>query len=216
MPSAAILDVDGTLVDSVYHHALTWHRAFARFGLTVPVWRCHRSIGMGGDQIVPELAGEEAEAEHGEALRETEGELFAEIIDQVKPLAGAAELVEALAGRGLEVVLASSAQAGEAERHIETLGVGETIAGYTTGDDVEATKPEPDLVEAALAKAGTRDAVMVGDSVWDIRAAERAGVECVGLLCGGFAASELRDAGAVSIHDGPAELREELDRTPLG
>jgi HAD superfamily hydrolase (TIGR01549 family) len=215
MPRAAILDIDGTLVDSVYQHALTWQRAFARFGISMPAWRCHRHIGMGGDQLVPALAGEEIEREHGEALRETESELFAELIDEVQPLEGAGELVRALADRGLVVVLASSAQQDEVERHLETLGVSDVIKGFTTSSEVEASKPEPDLVRAALEEAGTRDAVMVGDSVWDIRAAAKAEIECIGLRCGGFSTSELTEAGASSVHDSPAALLAELSQSAL-
>ena len=184
MAKIALLDVDGTLVDSVYQHALTWQRALARHGYDVPAWRCHRHIGMGGDQIVTALAGEEAEREHGDELRELEGELFKQGLDEVETLPGASQLVEALAGRGHEVVLASSAGAEEAESHIDKLGIRELISDYTTSADVEATKPEPDLIKAALEKAdkdaGDADAYLVGDSTWDIEAAKRAGIETVG------------------------------------
>jgi HAD superfamily hydrolase (TIGR01509 family) len=212
----AIVDVDGTLVDSVYQHALTWHRAFAEADLAIPVWRCHRAIGMGGDQLVPDLAGDEVERDQGERLREREGELFAELLDEVQPLPGASELIEALAERGLVIVLASSASTDEVRDHISTLGIDELIAGYTTADDVDASKPDPDLVEAALAKArestgGDGDAVMIGDSVWDVRAAERAGIGTVGLLTGGFSADELRDAGATAVYADPGELAGALD-----
>jgi len=217
MAKAALLDVDGTLVDSVYQHALTWQRALARHGYEVPAWRCHRHIGMGGDQIVTALAGEHAEREHGDELRELESDLFSELIDAVRPLPGAAALVEALAERGHGVVLASSAGGDEAEAHIDELGVRDAIAGYTTSADVEATKPEPDLVKAAIEKAGdVESAVMVGDSTWDIEAAKRAGIESIGLLCGGFSEAELREAGAVAVFTDPAELLERLGETPLG
>lgn len=219
MPKVAILDVDGTLVDSVYQHALTWQRALARHGIDVPAWRCHRHIGMGGDQIVTALAGEDTEREHGDSLRELEGELFAEMSNEVGALPGACELIKALAERGHPVVLASSAKPEEAKRHIETLEVGELITGYTTSDDVDATKPDPGLVEAALAKADEareQGAVMVGDSTWDVEAAARAGLESVGLLCGGFSGGELRDAGAAAVYESPAELLDRLDDSPLG
>ena len=207
MAKAALLDVDGTLVDSVYQHALTWQRALARHGYEVPAWRCHRHIGMGGDQIVTALAGEEAEREHGEQLRELESDLFGELIGEIGPLPGAADLVDALADRGHVVVLASSAGGDEAEAHIDELGVREAISDYTTSADVEATKPEPDLVKAAIEKAGdVETAVLVGDSTWDVEAAKRAGIESIGLLCGGFSEAELREAGAVAVFRDPAEL----------
>ena len=175
---------------------------------------------MGGDQIVTALAGEEAEREHGDELRELEGELFKQGLDEVETLPGASELVEALAGRGHEVVLASSAGAEEAESHIDKLGIRELISDYTTSADVEATKPESDLIKAALEKAdkdaGDADAYLVGDSTWDIEAAKRAGIETVGLLCGGFSESELREAGAVEVYPSPVELREALDDSVLG
>ncbi len=217
MPPIALLDVDGTLVDSVYVHALTWQRAFADHGIEVPAWLCHRRIGMGGDQIVTALTDEEVERRYGDGLRALESELFAERLDEVRTLPGAAELVGELAERGHEIVLASSAGADEAEHHIEALGIGDVISAYTTSADVEATKPEPDLVKAALAKAeGSGDAVLVGDSTWDVEAAARAGIETVGLLCGGFSESELREAGASAVFPTPVELREGLDATPLG
>jgi HAD superfamily hydrolase (TIGR01509 family) len=216
MAKAALLDVDGTLVDSVYQHALTWQRALARHGYEVPAWRCHRHIGMGGDQIVTALAGEEAEREHGDALRELESELFSEMIDEIGALPGAADLVNALAERGHDVVLASSAGGDEAEAHIDELGIRDAISDYTTSADVEATKPEPDLVKAAIEKAGDVDAaVLVGDSTWDVEAAKRAGIESIGLLCGGFSETELREAGAVAVFTDPAELLEHLAETPL-
>ncbi len=220
MPKIALLDVDGTLVDSVYQHALTWQRALARHGYEVPAWRCHRHIGMGGDQIVTALAGEQAEHEHGDELRELEGELFEQVLDEVETLPGATELVEALAERGHEVVLASSAGAEQAESHIDKLGIRELISDYTTSADVEATKPKPDLIKAALEKADTdadgAEAVLVGDSTWDIEAAKRAGIETVGLLSGGFSESELREAGAIEVYPSPVELREALDDSVLG
>ena len=151
---------------------------------------------MGGDQIVTALAGEEAEREHGDELRELESDSSRELIDEIGALPGAADLVKAIAERGHDVILASSAGSDEAEAHIDELGVREVISGYTTSADVEATKPEPDLVKAAIEKAGdVGSAVMIGDSTWDIEAAKRAGIESVGLLCGGFSEAELREAG---------------------
>lgn len=214
-PRTAVVDVDGTLVDSVYHHALCWHRAFAEAGFTVPAWRCHRKIGMGGDQLVPALIGERGEREHGDALREAEGDLFAEQIDRIAPLDGAAELVRALTERGHEVVLSSSAQRSEVERHIEALGIGEDTVPYTSADDVDSSKPDPDLVHVAMEKSKLAEATMIGDSVWDVRAAGRAGIRCIGLLSGGFAKSELEDAGAVDVFESPADLLDQLNRTEL-
>jgi HAD superfamily hydrolase (TIGR01509 family) len=217
MPAApaAILDVDGTLVDSVYHHALAWQRALRRHGADVPMWRCHRHIGMGGDKIVAALAGDQFEREHGDDARAAEAELFGELIDEVRPLAGVRELLETLRERGHSVVLASSAKEQELEHYVDLVGARELADAWTSSADVEATKPEPDLVRAALARVDDARAVMVGDSTWDCRAAERADVPTVGLLTGGFAEQELRDAGAVVVFSSLEDLRTGLESTPL-
>jgi HAD superfamily hydrolase (TIGR01509 family) len=212
---AAILDVDGTLVDTVYHHALTWYRAFGRRDLDVPVWRVHRHIGMGGDQLVAALCGDEAEREYGDELREVEAELYAELIDEVRPLSGARELVETLKERGHEVVLASSAKAEELERYLDLVGARELADAWTSSGDVEATKPHPDLVEVALERVSAAGAVMVGDSTWDAVAAGRAGLPTVGVLTGGFSEGELRDAGADPVFASLEELRARLGETAL-
>jgi HAD superfamily hydrolase (TIGR01509 family) len=217
-PPAALLDVDGTLVDSVYHHALAWHRALRRSDLDIPVWRVHRLIGMGGDQIVRTLFDDEVERDCGDAVRDAESEEFDRLIGEVRPLAGARELVEELKERGHRVVLASSAKGEELEHYLDLVDVRELIDAATSSRDVEATKPHPDLVVRALqeVEAGPGGAVMVGDSIWDAEAARRAGVPTVGLLAGGFAESELRDAGADPVFPSLDELRRSLDRTPLG
>jgi len=212
---AAILDVDGTLVDSVYHHALAWQRALRAHGVDVPMWRCHRHIGMGGDKIVAALAGDDFERECGDAAREAEAERFGELIDEVRPLSGARELVEGLKEGGHTVVLASSAKEEELEHYIGLLGVGELADAWTSSADVEATKPEPDLVAAALERVEDSRAVMVGDSTWDCEAAGRAGIPTVGVLTGGFSEQELRNAGAVAVFSSLEDLRTGLEATPL-
>lgn len=215
MPSAAILEIDGTLVDTNYHHVVAWFRAFRRHGVVVPVYRIHRHIGMGGDQLVPALAGEDAERDKGEDLRAAEKELYAELMPEVEPLAGAADLIRELKERGHPVVLASSAKSDEVEHYLDVLDVRDVVDGWTTSDDVEATKPEPDLVQAAVEKSGQDDAVMLGDSTWDFEAAGRAGIPAVAVLTGGFSELELREAGAACVFDSIAALREDLDRTPF-
>jgi len=213
---AAILDIDGTLVDTNFQHAIAWYRAFRQHEVLLPVWRIHRSIGMGGDHIVEELAGAEVEQEKGEDIRSAEKALYLALIEEVEPLEGARELIEDLKGRDQAVVLASSAKPDEVEHYLDLLDARELADGWTTAGDVQATKPEPDLVRAALEKAGTDDAVLVGDSVWDVEAAKRAGIETVAVLTGGFSDAELRDAGAVEVFFSMTELRGALDRTPLG
>ena len=157
MPAAAILDIDGTLVDTNYHHAIAWYRAFKQEGRIVPIWRIHRSVGMGGDQLVSALVGEEFDREKGEDVRSIEKALYMALIEEVSPLAGARELIAELKGRGLTVVLASSAKAQEVEHYLDLLDVRELADDWTTSADVEATKPEPDLVQAAVDKAGGED-----------------------------------------------------------
>jgi HAD superfamily hydrolase (TIGR01509 family) len=212
---AAILDVDGTLVDTNYQHALAWYRAFRALGETLPLHAIHRHIGMGGDQLVAALAGDDFEREHGDAAREAEKEHYAELIGEVEPLPGARELLETLARRGQPVVLSSSAKADEVEHYLDLLDARELARDWTTSADVEATKPAPDLVAVAMEKAGGGPAVMIGDSTWDCEAAGRAGIPAVGLLTGGFSEQELRDAGAVEVHRDLPALLDVLDATAL-
>jgi HAD superfamily hydrolase (TIGR01549 family) len=212
---AALLDVDGTLVDSNYQHTLAWYRAFRAHEVTPPAWRIHRHVGMGGDQLVAAVAGDEVERRSGDAIREAEKRQFAALIDEVRPLDGARELIEALKERGHTVVLASSAHEDDVQHYLELLDAEELVDGYTTSADVEATKPEPDLVVAALEKAGGLSAVMVGDTTWDVEAAARAELKTICLLSGGFSEAELRAAGAVDVFDSPATLARRLDSTPL-
>ncbi|MDQ3821994.1 MAG: HAD family hydrolase [Actinomycetota bacterium] len=216
MPRAAILDVDGTLVDTNYQHALAWFRAFREQGIVVPIWRLHRHVGMGGDKFVSAVAGEDVEERLGETLRERWEALFDEVIDEVEPLAGARELIADLKERGLSVVLASSAVEKHVEAFVDKLGTRELADGWTTKDDVEASKPDPDLVRAALDKAGTDDAVMLGDTPWDVEAARRCGLETIALVTGGYSEQELREAGAVAVFESIDDLRERVGETPLG
>jgi HAD superfamily hydrolase (TIGR01509 family) len=215
MPPAAILDVDGTLVDTNYHHAIAWYRAFRQNEVLLPIWRIHRHIGMGGDQLVGALGGEQLENEKGDDIRAAESVLYGELMSEVEPLEGARELIEDLKRNGHSVVLASSAKEHEVDHYLDLLDAREVADDWTTSDDVEATKPEPDLVVAAVDKAGGGEAVMVGDSTWDCEAAKRAGLKTIAVLTGGFSETELRDAGALVVYSSIKDLRESLDETPL-
>jgi HAD superfamily hydrolase (TIGR01549 family) len=214
-PPAAILDVDGTLVDTNYHHAIAWYRAFRQHDVILPIWRIHRHIGMGGDQMVGALAGEEIEEEKGDEIRTAETALYMALIEEVEPMEGARELLIELKERGHKVVLASSAKAQEVDHYLDLLDAREIVDDWTMSDDVEATKPHPDLVQAARDKAGQDDAVMVGDTPWDCKAAAAAGVGTVAVLTGGFSEDELTDAGALVVFESIQELRERLGETPL-
>lgn len=211
--TTAILDIDGTLVDTNYHHAVAWYRAFRAFGFVVPLWRIHRHIGMGGDQLVAALAGEGFDREQGDDVRAAEKILYLQLIEETQPLTGARALIEDLKAAGYTVILASSAKSDELEHYLKLLDAHSLVDGWTDSSDVEKTKPEPDLVLAALEKAGAdaKDAVMIGDSTWDCEAAKRAKVRSIGVLTGGFSESELLDAGAEKVYVSVAELRKHLE-----
>jgi HAD superfamily hydrolase (TIGR01509 family) len=178
------------------------------------MWKIHRHIGMGGDQIVAALVGEEVERREGEQIRAAEGNAYAELIGEVEPMDGARDLIEELRTDGAHVILASSAKREEVDHYLGLLDARSLVDGWTTSADVERTKPHPDLVHAALEKTGGGGwAVMVGDSTWDVKAAEAAGIPTLAVLTGGFSDDELREAGAAEVVKSIAELRE--DRTVL-
>jgi HAD superfamily hydrolase (TIGR01549 family) len=216
MPPAAILDIDGTLVDTNYQHAIAWFLAFKQNDVFLPVWRIHRHIGMGGDQLVEALAGKDVDEEKGDDIRAAEKALYLASIESVEPFEGARELMEDLKDQGRKVVLASSAKEQEVDHYLDLLDARELADDWTTSADVEETKPQPDLVNAALDKLGTRDAVMVGDTPWDIKAAKKAGVETIAVLTGGFGDDELEEAGAAVVFESIVELRKRIGETPLG
>jgi HAD superfamily hydrolase (TIGR01549 family) len=208
MPITAIFDIDGTLVDTNYQHALAWYRAFRQHGVVMPIWQIHRAIGIGSDRVVEMLAGEQIEQELGKTLRAAEGPLYQEMIEEH-------ELLHDLKRAGHVVILASSAEEKEAERYIQLLDAAEFVDGYTTSADVKRSKPEPDIVHAAIDKAGGGAAVMIGDSTWDCKAATRAHLPSIGVLTGGFSEQELTEAGATIVFDSVEHLREHLKTTNL-
>jgi HAD superfamily hydrolase (TIGR01509 family) len=217
-PTIAVLDVDGTLVDSNYQHALAWYRALRSLDETFPIWRIHRLIGMGGDQLLVALGGEELEARIGEQGRERQAEEVDALIDEVAPLPGARDLLLAIKERGHRLVLASSGQPRHVDVALDLLDARDVADAWTSSADAEATKPAPDLLQVALQRLGApADAasVLVRDSVWDVEAAKRAGMPAIAVRSGGFGDDELRDAGAVGIFDTPADLTAALDDTPL-
>ena len=211
----AVLDVDGTLVDTNYHHAISWYRAFREHGLTMPVWRIHRHIGMGGDHLVAALAGQRVEDRQGDSIRAAETALYADLIGEVEPFADARRLLELLAERGHRLVLASSGKRDDIEHYLDLLDARGLIEAWTSSADVERTKPDPDLVVTAVDKVGGGEAVLVGDSTFDCEAAARAGVPTVAILTGGFSDQELRQAGAKAVFESLTELCQHLDETPL-
>jgi HAD superfamily hydrolase (TIGR01509 family) len=209
---AVLFDVDGTLVDSNYLHAVTWWEAFAQAGHDVPMARIHRAIGMGSDQLLDSLlpAGRDRDADS--AISTAEAALYSVYWSRLRPLPGAGELLRACRKHGLRVVLASSANPRELAVLRAALDADDAIDDATSAGDADHSKPAPDLVEIALERAGVRpgQAVFVGDSVWDVQACQRAGVACVGVVSGGISESELRDAGASRVYASPAEVLDSL------
>jgi HAD superfamily hydrolase (TIGR01549 family) len=215
MSASALFDVDGTLVDTNYHHTLAWARAFAHYEIHPPLWRIHRAIGMGGDHLVAAVAGDQAEADHGDKLRDRWSVEYAPLLEEVRPFAGAADLLRAVRSRGFTVVLASSAPSEHLDRYVDLLGAADLIDEATTSDDVGSTKPSPDLVQVALRKAGGGKAVMIGDSRWDVEAAGTLDVPTIAVQTGGYSADELRQAGAVAVYESLTDLIADLDGTLL-
>lgn len=209
MSRIALVDVDGTLVDTNYHHTLAWARAFRRIGLTPPLWQIHRHVGMGGDQLVPAVAGDDVEDRHGEELRAAWTDEFTPFLPEIVPVAGAHDFLAALRADGTRVVLASSGKPEHVDAFLDLIQGRDVAEAWTTSDDVERTKPEPDLLESALQKlqdsgdppAGDADVVVIGDSTWDCVAAARLGARSLALRTGGFSREELIDAGAQDVFD---------------
>jgi HAD superfamily hydrolase (TIGR01549 family) len=215
MKPAAILDIDGTLIDTNYQHALAWFRSFKQFQIVLPIWKIHRGIGMGGDHMIEALCGEDKEAELGDRVREAEKGFYQELIDEVQPVHGARDFILDLKKRGHPVVLASSAKEDEVDHYLDLLGCRDVVDSWTTSEDVEHTKPDPDLVLAAMEKVEGAGAVMVGDSTFDCEAATRAGIETIAVMTGGFSEDELRKAGAIAVFESIDLLGRDLESTPL-
>jgi HAD superfamily hydrolase (TIGR01549 family) len=211
----AIFDVDGTLVDSNYQHALAWFRSFRRFDITLPLWQLHRGIGMGGDLYVEHVAGKQVEDAHGDALRDGWVEEFDRLIEEIQPFAGVRALLDDVKQRGFRLVLASSGKTQHVEFFLDLFGGKDFADAWTTSDDAETSKPAPDIVKAALAQVSGARGVMVGDSTFDSIAAGKLGVPTIAVRTGGFSVQELREAGAIGVYDSLVKLRQDLDNTPL-
>jgi len=217
MPSidaAVILDVDGTLVDSNDAHARAWVQAFGENGITVAFDVVRRAIGMGGDKLMPAVAGIEEDSAIGQKIGERRGKVFREsFLPHLQPFPGVRALVQRFADEGFTLAVASSAKKEELDPLLEVAGVSRFISKRTSSDDAESSKPEPDIVLAALKKAGTApgNAVMVGDTPYDVEAALRAGIQIVGFECGGWSRSELE--GALEVYRDAADLLQRYDRS---
>lgn len=215
---AALFDMDGTLVDTNHLHVVAWWEAFRQAGHRVATASIHRSIGMGSDKLLDALLGDDRDRDQDAAISAAHKALYGVYSGTLAPLEGAVDLLRAVAARGRRIVLATSADSKELAAMRAALDADDVIADATSADDVPASKPAPDIVEQALRKAGVpaERAVFVGDTVWDVEAAAKAGVPCVALLSGGIPRADLEAAGAVAVYDDPAELLRRIDASPLG
>jgi HAD superfamily hydrolase (TIGR01509 family) len=210
--ATVVVDVDGTLVDSNYHHALAWRQALREHDVVVPMWTLHRHVGMGGDQFVAAVAGEDVERRAGDAVRAAHDRLFMDdFIENVTPLPGARLFLEGLVDRGMTVVLASSANEAEIDYYLDQLDARAIVEAWTTSADVRSTKPDPDLIEAAVQRGKSGAAVMIGDTTRDCIAAKRMGLWTVAVLTGGFGHDELSAAGAFAVVESVDALRADPD-----
>ena len=215
-PFAVLLDIDGTLVDSNYLHVDAWQQAFQQTGLTVPAWRIQRAIGSDSSELLDQLIGSQTDAVKEQAKARNSA-AFEGMMPRLEPFDGARDFIEAVAQQGDRVVLATSAPPEELQALLKALDVDDHLHAVTSADDVETAKPEPDIIHIALDKGGvTADqAVMIGDAVWDVIAAGKAGVPCVALLSGGTGRAELLDAGAMAVFDDIADLHASAGDRPL-
>jgi HAD superfamily hydrolase (TIGR01509 family) len=213
---AVLFDIDGTLVDSNYLHVHAWHRAFADVGLSIEAWRIHRSIGMDGSTLVSSLA-ENADDDTRTRAKDLHSRYYKETASQLRQLPGARELLERVQGLGLQVVLATSAPEDELSILRDVLASDDLVSAVSSSKDVDTAKPQPDIIQVALDRAGVQaaQAVFVGDAVWDVEACERAGVPTIGVLSGGVSRDELQKAGAKAVFENAQELCEHIDVSPI-
>jgi HAD superfamily hydrolase (TIGR01509 family) len=213
---AALFDIDGTLVDSNYLHIEAWAHAFAQLGLAVDGWRIHRGMGMDSSKLLEELLGDDSD-EFADRAKDLHTKYYEELAPRLRAFDGVRELLATLDARGVIVVLATSAPEAELEKLRAVLRVEDSIAIVTGGDDVETAKPAPDIVQVALDRAGVApgEAIMIGDTIWDVTAAASAGVACIGVQAGGVSAGELLDAGATRVYADIADLYANLETGPF-
>lgn len=215
--ATVILDVDGTLIDSNDAHAKAWVDAFSEFGITVAYDHVRRCVGMGGDKLMPEVSGIEETSDLGEKIASRRGEIFKErYLPSLRGFPGTRDLIQRLLQDGKTLAIASSAKEDELDPLLKQAGVNDLIPTRTSSDDADNSKPDPDIVVAALqqVKAQPHDAVMIGDTPYDVAAAKRAGIEIVGFECGGWTREAL--AGAIEVYRDPADLLERYESSVFG
>jgi HAD superfamily hydrolase (TIGR01509 family) len=217
MDTGVLFDVDGTLVDTTYLHTVCWWQALRQLDFDVSMAHIHRAIGMGSDRILEYLLPDERlDEEAQQSLNTAKKTLYSTYWDRLRPLPGAPDLLRASADAGLAVVLASSASESEMKKLRATLDCDDVVTAATSSADADTSKPAPDILQAALDQSGLKpgDVVFVGDSVWDVEAAEKLEIPCIGLTSGGLAPAELRDAGAVEVYESPRDLLDHLTESP--
>ncbi|VTS00530.1 had-superfamily hydrolase : Uncharacterized protein OS=Sorangium cellulosum So0157-2 GN=SCE1572_50600 PE=4 SV=1: HAD_2 [Gemmata massiliana] len=215
--TGVLLDIDGTLVDSNDAHAHAWMKALAEAGVRAEFATVRRLIGKGGDKLLPEVSGIDAESEKGKAISKRRGEIFqTEYLPKLKPTPGARELLARMKKAGLELAVASSAKEDELKALLKVCGADEYIEAATSSDDAENSKPDPDIVHAALEELGhpKEKVILLGDTPYDVEASLKAGIRVVALRCGGWGDADLK--GAVAIYDDPADLLARFDDSPFG
>lgn len=219
MPKAAIFDIDGTLVDSVDLHASAWQEALVKFGHDVTFEQARTQIGKGGDQLIPVFLSEAEQKDHGEDMEEWRGKLFkSKYLPLVRPFSAVPELLRRVHDAGLRIAAASSAKKSELDVYLDIAGITDLVDVATSSEDAEQSKPAPDIFQVALKKlelAGAH-AVAIGDTPYDAEAAGKAGIRTIGMLCGGFAEADLRQAGCVAVYPGPGALLACFGASPLG
>ena len=212
-PRAVLFDIDGTLTDTNYLHVRAWRRGFLDAGLDgIASWRIHRMIGASSEVLMQQLVGgERADVKDGWRRH------FDGLKGEIRPFPRAADLLRTIAGRGVTVVLATSSEPDDVDALVDAIDAGDAVSAVTSAGDVDEAKPSPEVFEAALASAGcaAEDAIVVGDSVWDVEAANKAGLRTVALRCGGTHDAELEAAGAIAVYDDPADLLERIDASPI-
>jgi HAD superfamily hydrolase (TIGR01509 family) len=215
--AAALFDVDGTLVDTSYLHTVTWWEALRQHGHELPMSRVHRAIGLGTGELLDHLLGADRDHATDDAMDAAHQALYAQHWPSLRPLPGARRLLRACAERGWTVVLATSASAREVEVLRRVLDADDAIADDVDADAVKSAKPAPDLVQRAVEQAGvsTGRAVFIGDTAWDVHAARRAGVPCLGVMSGGWCRAELEEAGAAQVYRDTDEIADYLDASLL-
>jgi HAD superfamily hydrolase (TIGR01509 family) len=217
MGRAAVFDVDGTLVDTNHLHVATWWEAFRQAGHQVPMHSIHRAVGLGSTDLVAHLLGDGRDKDRDAELSAAHKTLYGQYFDRLPALKDAGRLLRRLDRDGWSVVLATSAGGAELSALRRAIDADDAITATASADDVDAGKPAPEPVAHALELAGVpaERAAFVGDTVWDMRAGRRAGVRCVGVLCGGIPRADLEEAGAEAIYDDPAHLLASFAESPL-